>query len=204
MVFLFISLLLSFSYKLVELAIRVTPYKRGVRYTVLLWALLIVALTPLFEKNYIFKLPVHFDKELPVLGMLMIVYVISARFSGYNPVGKYNIINFVLTYPVVEEILFRGLLLPNMKKWIGPTISLEILYMPVTIPVIITAVLFAICHLQYYKLSAESIRFMIFAFIGGILLGALAELTGSIMLPLLLHIVFNTFSVLFSRKILRI
>ncbi|WP_440119802.1 lysostaphin resistance A-like protein [Paenibacillus sp. QZ-Y1] len=118
--------------------------------------------------------------------------------------GKYNISNFVITFPVVEEIIFRGLILPNIKPYIVPTKLIEVLYVPVTIPVIITAGLFAICHLQYYKYSTETIRFMIFAFLGGILLGAMTEITQSIMLSLILHIVFNLFSVLFSKRIIKI
>ncbi|OPA73025.1 hypothetical protein BVG16_30600 [Paenibacillus selenitireducens] len=204
MIYLCLSLLLTFSYKLVEVAIKSTPYRSGGKYTVLCWATVIAALIPLFNRNYIFKLPVEYDNALPMFLLLIIFTVIAARFSGYNPIGKYNIINFVITFPVVEEIIFRGLILPNIKPFIVPTIYMDVLYMPVTIPVIITACLFAICHLQYYKLSVESFRFMIFAFLGGILMGAMTEMTQSILFSLILHIVFNSFSILFSKRIIKI
>lgn len=202
MISLCLSLLLTFSYKLVEVAIRTTPCRRVGKYTVLFWALVIVAITPLFNHNYTFKMPNEVDNLFPLFFMLIIIHVIAARFSGYNPIGKYNIIQFVITFPVVEEILFRGLILPIMESLIAPSKLMDVLYMPITVPVIITAFLFAICHLQYYKLSAEGIRFMIFAFLGGLLLGAITEMTKSILYSLILHIVFNLFSVLFSKRIL--
>ncbi|WP_162848413.1 CPBP family intramembrane glutamic endopeptidase [Paenibacillus nanensis] len=72
--------------------------------------------------------------------------------------------------------------------------------MPITLPVLITAVLFAICHLQYYRLSTQSIRFMIFAFLGGILLGAMAEMTESILFSVILHLVFNISAVYVAKR----
>ncbi|MBD8497259.1 CPBP family intramembrane metalloprotease [Paenibacillus sp. CAU 1523] len=181
-----------------------TPYRSISKYTVLLWALIIGLLIPLFNNNYIYNMPLHYDKAISIFSLLIVINVIAARFSGYNPTGKYNIINFAITYPVVEEIIFRGLILPNIEPLFGSNTLLEVLYMPVTIPVIITAILFAICHLQYYKLSAQSMRFMILAFLGGILLGAITVMTKSILLSLILHIVFNSFSILFSKKIIKI
>lgn len=204
MIYLCLSLLLTFSYKLVEVALRTTPYRRVGKYTVLFWGLIIVMITPLFNNNYTFKMPVDYGNAIPPFVMLIIINVIAARFSGYNPIGKYNIINFAITFPVIEEIIFRGLILPITESFIVPSKIMDVLYMPITIPVIITAGLFAICHLQYYKLSADSIRFMIFALLGGILLGAMTVMTKSILFSLILHIVFNSFSILFSKRRLKI
>lgn len=80
MISLCLSLLLTFSYKLVEVAIRTTPYRRVGKYTVLFWALVIVAITPLFNHNYTFKMPNEVDNLFPLFFMLIIIHVIAARF----------------------------------------------------------------------------------------------------------------------------
>jgi len=171
------------------------------KYTVLVWAMIIIISVPLFNEEYIFKAPTHYDKALPIFGVLIFVYILSSRFSGYNPRGKYNIANFIITYPVIEEIIFRGIILPNLKQVFVSTEVIQVLYMSITSPVIVSACLFAICHLQYYKLSAQSMKFIMIALLGGILLGAMTELTQSILLALILHIVFNLFSVIFAKRL---
>ncbi|OMD37274.1 hypothetical protein [Paenibacillus borealis] len=45
--------------------------------------------------------------------------------------------------------------------------------------------------MQYYKLNSQSIRFMIFAFAGGLFFGLIAQVTESIALTVPLHIAFN-------------
>lgn len=196
-----ISLMLTFSYKLVDVIIMKILLKRIEKYTVLVWSIIIVITLPLFNKGYIFSVPINYEKAIPIFGVLILVQIISARFSGYNPKGKYNITNFIITYPIIEEVIFRGLILPNVKDFFVTTEVIQIFYMPVTIPVIVSAVLFSISHLQYYKRLAQCIRFMIFAFLGGIILGVMTEMTQSIIFAIILHSIFNFFSVIFTKKI---
>jgi len=197
-----LSLLLTFSFKIVEIIIRIPPLRKLEKYTVILWAIIILIAVPFFNETYVLKMPLHYDRAFPIFGFLILVNVIASRFSGYNPIGKYNIINFLVTYPIIEEIVFRGLILHNIKQFFSSSEIIQVLYMPVTIPIIFSAFLFAICHLQYYSLSALSVRFMILAFLGGIMLGAMAEMTESILYALILHIVFNSFSVFFAKRAL--
>ncbi|XID94900.1 CPBP family intramembrane glutamic endopeptidase [Paenibacillaceae bacterium WGS1546] len=193
--------LLTVSYKLVEILLTMSTIRNPQKYTVLYWAFAILIIVPLFRDNYIFKMPIHHDKALPIFGIIAVINIIIARYSGYNPIGNYYIVNFIVTYPIIEEIIFRGLILPNLKPFLGSSEILQILWMPVTLPVIVSAFLFAICHLQYYKLSALSMRYMVVAFSGGIVLGAMTEMTQSILYGLLLHIVFNSFSVIFAKRL---
>lgn len=194
-----ISLFLTFSYKLVDTCVRITSPSSKRKYTVFVWAMIILISFPFFNDKYLFKMPIHYEKALPIFGFLILVYIVSSRFSGYNPIGKYNIVNFIITYPIIEEIIFRGLILPILEQVFVSSEIIQILYMSVTTPVIVSAILFAICHLLYYKLSAQSIRFIINAFLGGILLGAITVMTQSILFALILHIVFNSFSVIFAK-----
>ncbi|GIP18103.1 hypothetical protein J40TS1_37450 [Paenibacillus montaniterrae] len=194
-----ISVLLTFSYKLVDVLIK-KRLKGMEKHTVLVWAVLIIVVTPFFKAGYVFEMPTSYEKAIPIFGAVALVNIAAARFSGYNPKGKYNITNFIVTYPIIEEIIFRGLLLPNLKLVFTSVEVIQLFYMPVTVPVIISALLFAICHLQYYKLSAQCIRFIVIAFFGGIILGAITELTQSILFALVLHIIFNGFSVIFATR----
>lgn len=137
---------------------------------------------------------------MPVFLILLIANYIVSRYSGYGPVGRFNTINFIIVWPIIEEIVFRGFILPYLNQYITTSESIEFMYLPVSYPVIISALLFAICHLQYYKLSRQSTRFMVFAFVGGITCGGIADVTHSILLTCLIHIEFNFFACYFDSK----
>ncbi|MNG20249.1 CAAX amino terminal protease self- immunity [compost metagenome] len=129
----------------------------------------------------------------------MLTNAVIPQYSGYHPVGTVNIIHFIVTYPIVEEILFRGLLLPLLNRSFHYTI-LELFYLPVTVPIALTALLFAAAHLQYYKLNQTSVRYMLFAFIGGLTFGVIADSTQSILIPVLLHVEYNLLAFYYSTK----
>lgn len=194
-----VSLVLTFSYKIVERFISVWS-KSQVRYSVYYWAAIIVIVASLSKGNYIFSIPANITTILPSVLILIVANSVLSRFSGYDPMGQFNIINFVITYPVIEEFIFRGIILSNLNQYFNSMELIEVMHMPVTLSVVITAFLFAITHLQYYRLSRQCIRFMLFAFIGGILFGAITEMTHSILLSTLLHIQFNLLAVYFAKK----
>lgn len=197
-----LSLLLTFSYKIVEIIIKkFSPHM--VRYSLYFWAVVILILVPFFNWNYIYNSPSNIIKVMPVFLILLFANYIVSRYSGYNPVGRFNTINFIIAWPVAEEIVFRGLILPYLNQYLTTRELLEFIYLPVSYPVIISALLFAICHLQYYKLSLQSTRFMVFAFVGGIIFGGIADITHSILLTYLIHIEFNFFAFYFAQKSLR-
>jgi len=195
-----VSILLTWSYKLVEYCYKLGGGTLQSRYVLYIWAALILLLLPILKGNIVFNLPINIRTIIPALIIIFIVNYVVSRYSGYDPVGRFNIVNFAITYPIIEEIIFRGMLLPYLNQTLETTEFVEILYMPVSLPIIITAFLFAIAHLQYYKLSSQSIRYMLFAFIGGIFFGAIADLTQSIMFTLLLHIEFNVLTIYFAKK----
>lgn len=198
-----LSLLLTFSYKIVEVIIRMISTTSLARFSIYLWAILIVTLIPIFNGNYVYVSPNNIMSTIPVFIVIIFVNFIISRFSGYHPIGKFNTINFIIVFPIIEEVIFRGLLLPYLNQYFHSAVLLQVMYMPVTFPVIGSALLFAICHLQYYKLSRQSALFLLFAFIGGITYGSITDLIHSIILAVLLHIEFNFFAVHFANKTLR-
>ncbi|MFC7681822.1 CPBP family intramembrane glutamic endopeptidase [Paenibacillus sp. GCM10028914] len=195
---LILSLLLTFSYKFVEIGIKSSKILQN--YSIYFWAVIIMIVVPFYKDNYIFSLPANIMRVMPIFLVIVFANYLLSRFSGYNPVGKFNIINFIIVYPIIEELIFRGLILPSLNQNLNSGVFLEVMYMPVTVPVIISALLFAISHLQYYGLSLISIRYMVFAFFGGIVFGAITDLTESILLSCILHIEFNALAVYFANK----
>ncbi len=93
--------------------------------------------------------------------------------------GIITVIAQVLAAPILEEIIFRGLILSRLKK-----------AMPVTVAVIISSLFFALVHGQ--------ILWMSYAFLLGIVFCVVAIKTKSILSTILLHFVFNGLSVLLS------
>ncbi|MBP1916814.1 CPBP family intramembrane glutamic endopeptidase [Lederbergia galactosidilytica] len=169
--------------------------------SIYVWGFMAVAVSFLVKEHFVYNLPALDRQVLLVCLALFIVNMVMAKYSGYKPIGVYNTINFVIFYPLFEEVVFRGLILPILNQSFQYQYTLiEIAYLPVTIAVVISAFLFAIAHLQYYKLNRLSIRYMCFAFIGGILFGAIADYTQSIFLSVLLHIEFNFLSATYAFK----
>ncbi|OOC62562.1 CPBP family intramembrane glutamic endopeptidase [Paenibacillus ihbetae] len=195
-----LSFLLSFSYKIIEILFRSFRSHKLRQYSLYFWGVGILIAVPFFKENNVYSSPVDLSAVLPVFAILLVGNYVLSRYSGYHPIGRYNIINFAITYPIIEEVLFRGLILPFLNQSIHSAKIMEVMFLPVTIPVVISALLFAISHLQYYKLSSQSIRYMMFAFIGGIFFGAITDVTHSILLSCLLHIEFNVLSIYFAKR----
>ena len=196
--------LIAFSFKIVERIVTLFD-KRHIPFTIYYWGILLIGASLLIKDNYVYQLPGNFTAVLPLCLIILLINLLISRRSGYSPIGLFNTINFVITYPVFEEIAFRGLALPILVRHerLGEPFALELGYgiIPqLSLAVIITAVLFAVSHLQYYKLNAESIRFMVFALTGVLFFGLIAQATESILLTLPLHIAFNSSAALYAHR----
>jgi len=95
--------------------------------------------------------------------------------------------NFVIVFitvgimaPIIEEIIFRGLVLNELKKVV-----------PACPAIILQAIIFGIYHMNPLQ--------GVYASLLGIVLGIAAEKTGSIWTPILIHISFNSISTLLSK-----
>ncbi|MFC6652741.1 CPBP family intramembrane glutamic endopeptidase [Paenibacillus rhizoplanae] len=193
-----IAVLLSFSYRIFERVLGVIS-KLQERYTIYYWGAAMIGGSLLWSNSYTFNAPQDVMRVLPLFLIILLVNLIISRSSGYNPVGTYNTVNFVLCFPIFEEIAFRGLVLPILAQHPGLGQLHSNSLIDVSGAILLTAFLFAVSHLQYYKLNRESVRFMLFAFSGGIFFGLIAQVTGSILLTIPLHIAFNGSAVLYAR-----
>lgn len=193
-----IALLLSFSYKIIERILRVVS-KQQERFAVYYWGVAMIGVSVLWKNSYTFGTMQNVKTVLPLFLVSLLVSLMISRSSGYSPVGTSHTINFLLASPIVEEIAFRGLVLPILGRHpaLGQLHSNSIL--DFSWAILLTSLLFAVSHLQYYRLNRQSIRFMLFAFSGGIFFGLIAQVTGSILLTIPLHIAFNGSAVLYVR-----
>jgi membrane protease YdiL (CAAX protease family) len=106
----------------------------------------------------------------------------TSGFAAENPSVSLLVITILygcILGPVTEELVFRGLSLGYMKKS-GTFFSANL----------VQALLFAGFHLNMLQAS--------YAFLLGLVLGLVAYRTGSVMLTILLHMAFNTSSLIFG------
>lgn len=199
-----IAVLLAFSYKIIDVTIRLiigkTIYQKIENEVIYIWGILLTGCIYFYEDNYVFHLPDLYGSVSLLIFSTVIVNLFISRYSGYQPIGKKRILNFVIFYPIIEEIIFRGMIIPILNKSLPLNSYFEIFHLPITIPILISAFLFAVSHLQYYRLNRTSINFMIFAFFGGIIFGMISHYTSSIIFSILLHIEFNLLSVYYSKR----
>jgi membrane protease YdiL (CAAX protease family) len=82
----------------------------------------------------------------------------------------------VIVAPVAEEVIFRGYLYPVVKKYAGTTVAL-----------LLTSVLFAVLHGHVPSIPALTML--------AVCLGLAYEKSGSLLVPMIMHAVFNAVSV---------
>ena len=91
----------------------------------------------------------------------------------------------MLLVPILEEVVFRGLLFSRLQK-----------VMPNIVVALITSVVFGLVHGQ--------IVWMLFAFVVGLVLSFVRIKTGSILPTILMHVLINTYATLVSYNIINI
>ena len=157
-----------------------------------LWATLILAIFGTwYKKKYaIYKKLPCFEELAPfgtaVIYMFFAVYFILAMLNRFLPVATndynnamnfYNtanvIVYIIIMGPISEEIIFRGLIQSIAKKGVGPKVANAI-----------QALLFGIMHFNLFQGT--------YAFLMGLYLGYTKERHQTLMVPILLHIIFNS------------
>ncbi len=81
---------------------------------------------------------------------------------------------FSLLNPILEEVIFRGILFDAVRSQVGPLAT-----------VIITAALFGIAHMRGYPPGTAG---AMLAFLYGIAMGGLRVLTGGLAMPMIAHV----------------
>ncbi|HHT16138.1 MAG TPA: CPBP family intramembrane metalloprotease [Papillibacter sp.] len=118
------------------------------------------------------------------LALLKEISVFDSLFESYDALADAVFgDNFVVTLlsvgiigPIVEEIMFRGLVFGELRK-----------IMPIKIALVVQAVLFGVYHLQPVQGA--------YAIVIGLLIGFIYYRSGSLVAPIVVHIAVNSFSV---------
>lgn len=140
---------------------------------------------------------IRFDK--PLVMSLLIAAILGLQFGISTPIisaipmpdfvremflkmsqteGVFGLITLVIAAPILEEIIFRGIVLEGLLKRYSPLKS-----------ILISALFFGIVHLNPWQFLS--------GFLGGILMGWVYYRTRNLLLPIFLHFVNNlTFTLL--------
>ena len=121
------------------------------------------------------------------------IYILVIKTFNINPIGSNTIKTMLQSYsgifmlvvltPILEEIVFRGLIFNEMKKHLGLITS-----------IILQATVFALYH--------RSISKIIYTFFAGIFFALVYNYTSSILASILCHISYNFLTTFFVPKIL--
>lgn len=120
--------------------------------------------------------------SLVLIGLILFV---ALGFSKYFHSVQYPLIFFIAT-PIIEEVLFRGWIFSRLK-------SIQLF------PVVGSAALFGVHHLQYFSYIPTSFAIfqMSYTFLLGLLFARIRLKTESLYIPILLHMLINWVAVSF-------
>lgn len=139
-----------------------------------------------------------------VMGSIMVIQLVSQWLGHETPAIGHDMLNMlidsdsalgsvliifsaVLVAPVLEEMLFRGLLQSVLVEWFGASMRWGV--------VLVAAMLFALVHVSAVPEGAE-VQVLFGLFVFGLVLGWLYERTGSLWPSIMVHIGFNALNVI--------
>lgn len=158
-----------------------------------LWALLVLIIALSYPNSLLRNTTFDFfnNREIVQDNLKIALFAcILGCFSGYKTVNKKYDLDFCIIFPIFEEILFRGIILVILVKE-GLLID--------KYAILVSALLFSIMHFQYFGFSKKTIRYAVFAFIGGYFFSKIVLSAKSILPAIFLHMVFNTSAIIYSR-----
>jgi len=123
-----------------------------------------------------------------LVGPVIFYRLYFARAPFHLPPGVFTWINPVLTAPVAEEVVFRGIIFQKLDEVIGTLKAM-----------VLSALLFALIHAPYWYLSGDkSGKALVFSlggiFIYGVVFAGLLRLTRSLWTPMVYHFLNNLVS----------
>jgi hypothetical protein len=158
-----------------------------------IWAALVLTIALIYPDSLLRRGSLELfqnEKAIEEILKLAVFGSILGCFSGYKTKNRKYDFEFCVIFPVVEEILFRGVIL---------LILVNAGLLKDAHAVVLSAMLFGVMHFQYFGLKKDAIRYVLFAFIGGYFLANLVLMTKSILPSIFIHMIFNTSAIVFSR-----
>lgn len=126
---------------------------------------------------------------LELIKYIFLLFGIEINFSGFEAVSEIiygssifiQILATVISAPLVEEFLVRGLIYKRMKKWSKPIVA-----------AIVSSALFGLIHMNFVQ--------FVYAFLIGMILALVYEKFENIWAPILFHLSANAISILISNS----
>lgn len=161
---------------------------------------LTVLVSVIFRPMYLWNRPSS-DAAVPLFIILLVAFGLWAgRFTvtADTPRQKWEI---ALWEPLLDEWAFRGLLLPMLNGCgvLGNLFSMAGL-LNVTPAVFVVACAYTVLTMQQERWRNQTVQIMLFGLLGGLGLGSLAVVTGSVWPGALLHVVFRAAMVFLPRR----
>jgi len=102
-----------------------------------------------------------------------------------------DLLAVIVVGPFVEEVVFRFAAIKLLVRWL-----------PQWIAVVVSAALFSASHIQYAEMTMIGAGTLINIFLGGIALGAAYLCSGTLWIPIAMHVAYNGMSLLMNASAL--
>lgn len=198
-VYLFFAIYLSFMYYLnIYFLKRIVKAEKPKKWIdenyFIIWLIIIVLISLLLRKSIPLSLPKKWlsAKEYLLIILFTIPFIVYSRYN-IHPSRK-GILSFTVAFPLGEELLFRGIIPFLIYKSFPNALMIPFpLLKEISISVLLSALLFSFMHLQYFnfKINKNIIINLFFAFVFGIFIGNLVEITESVLYSILFHMIAN-------------
>lgn len=140
--------------------------------SVYLWPSIAVIIGAMGLTNLWFMLLTYLAESNRWLDQLLTDYANESQAFSIDSGYLWLTLGIVIMAPIAEELLFRGIIQGELRR-----------VMPEWLAVVIQAVLFAAFHMQPVQMT--------YVIIPGLLLGFAYAWSGSIYIPIIMHIIFN-------------
>lgn len=188
------SIVLAFSYSLVVWVVRRMKNETLIHNVLYIWAF-IVFLISLFYGNSLIRINSFdflgnhsFYRELVIFAA---AGILLAHLPGYFYGNRKYVLNFVFLYPITEEILFRGTIFPLL---------LEVDFISIKTAYLLSAVLFGVMHIQYFKFHSTLLSKIVVAIIMGYFFASLTHVYQSLIPAVVLHILYNVAAMYYAKR----
>ncbi|WP_246027783.1 CPBP family glutamic-type intramembrane protease [Paenibacillus xylaniclasticus] len=194
---------IAFSYRIVTKLLVLTRISKRVKSiettSICIWGLGAIVTAILIQDQYVFQVPVVDTNVFILAAIIMLVNTVLSHFVYCQPTGSTNIFFGAVVFPLLQEVVFRGLLLPVLNPSFG-FVVIEMFEVQVSLSVLVSALLFAFAQLQYDQSKGISVSKLSIVFIVGALFGVIADSTQSIFIPVLLHIEYKLLANYYSNR----
>lgn len=189
---LILCIVLSFLYTIIiRICRRIKTLKLN-RTGIFIWAILVLIIGVRLSGSFLRTVWTFNPAELfrAEYVIFLVICVFSAWVSGYKYGSKEYNIQMMVIFPIIEEILFRGTMVPLL---------LSVSFFNPMIAWTADGLLFGVMHFQYFGFTKVALRKVMISVFGGFFFAYFSYRSQSIIPSLIAHVIFNTSAILYTR-----